>query len=186
MVREIDDLGIDVCLTSSQKALALPPGLALASVSDRALARASVVEHRGYYFDFLVFEEYLGRNQTPTTPCIPLLYALDYQLDRIMAEGLGARFQRHQDMAHIVWNWAEGRGAPLFAEPGHRSPTVTLVCNAQGVDIRALQAHLRDRGMMVADGYGHLRGKTFRIAHMGDVTPNEVEKLLVVMDEFLG
>jgi len=170
----VDELGIDVCLTSSQKALALPPGLALASVSDRALARAQEVENRGYYFDFLVFEEYLARNQTPTTPPISLLYALDYQLDRILAEGLEARFRRHQAMAQMVWNWAEERGFELFAEGGHRSPTVTVVRNTKGIDVRALQAYLKEQGMIIADGYGPLRGKTLRIAHMGDLTPAEV------------
>jgi len=182
----VDELGIDVCLTSSQKALALPPGLALASVSDRALARAQEVENRGYYFDFLVFEEYLARNQTPTTPPISLLYALDYQLDRILAEGPEARFRRHQAMTQMVWNWAEERGFELFAEEGYRSPTVTVVRNTQGVDVHALQAYLKERGMTIADGYGPLRGKTFRIAHMGDLTPAEVEEVLAAADEFLS
>jgi len=181
----VDDLGIDVCLTSSQKALALPPGLALASVSDRALARAQEVENRGYYFDFLVFEEYLARNQTPTTPPISLLYALDYQLDRILAEGLTARFRRHQAMAQIVCNWAEERGFELFAEQGHRSPTVTVVRNTQGIDVHALQAHLKGCGMAIADGYGPFKGSTFRIAHMGDLTPAEVEEVLAATDDFL-
>jgi len=182
----VDKLGMDVCLTSSQKALALPPGLALASVSDRALVRAQEVENRGYYFDFLVFEEYLARNQTPTTPPISLLYALDVQLDRILAEGLEARFRRHQAMAQMVWNWAEERGFELFAEEGYRSPTVTVVCNTRGVDVQALRAHLRERGMTIADGYGPLKGKTFRIAHMGDLTPAEVEEVLAAVDDFLG
>ena len=181
----VDKLGIDVCLTSSQKALALPPGLALASVSDRALARAQEVQNRGYYFDFLVFEEYLARNQTPTTPPISLLYGLDYQLDRILAEGLELRFRRHRAMAQMVWKWAEERGFELFAEEGYRSPTVTVVRNTLEVDVPALQAHLRERGMTIADGYGPLRGKTFRIAHMGDLTPAEVEEVLAAVDEFL-
>lgn len=182
----VDELGIDVCLTSSQKALALPPGLALASVSDRALARAQEVQNRGYYFDFLVFEEYLARNQTPTTPPISLLYGLDYQLDRILAEGLEARFRRHRVMARMVWKWAQERGIELFAEEGYRSPTVTVVRNTLGVDVQALRAHLREQGMVIADGYGPLKGKTFRIAHMGDLTPAEVEEVLAEVDEFLS
>lgn len=182
----VDELGIDVCLTSSQKALALPPGLALASVSDRALARAQEVENRGYYFDFLVFEDYLARNQTPTTPPISLLYALDYQLDRILAEGLEARFRRHQAMARMVESWAEERGFELFAEQGYRSPTVTVVRNTRGIDIQALRTHLKQQGMVIADGYGPLKGETFRIAHMGDLTPAEVEEVLAAVDDFLS
>ena len=182
----VEDLGIDVCLTSSQKALALPPGFSLASVSDRALERAQEVENRGYYFDFLVFEEYLARNQTPTTPPVSLLYALDYQLDRILGEGLRARFRRHQALAQMVRNWAEERGFGLFAEEGYRSPTLTVVRNGRGIDIQALQAYLLGRGMAIADGYGPLKGKTFRIAHMGDVTAAMVEKVLLAVDEFLS
>jgi predicted phosphoserine aminotransferase len=181
----VADMGIDVCLTSSQKALALPPGVSLASVSDQALARAQEVENRGYYFDFLVFEEYQARSQTPSTPPISLLYALDHQLDRILAEGLEARFRRHQMMARAVWDWAEERGFELFAEEGCRSPTVTVVCNTRGVDIRALQAHLKEHGMIIADGYGPLKGKTFRVAHMGDLTLSEVQEVLAAMDDFL-
>ena len=180
----VDALGIDVCLTSSQKALALPPGLALASVSDRALARAAQVEQRGYYFDFLVFEEYLGRNQTPTTPPISLLYALDLQLDRIMAEGLEARYRRHQAMGQMVWHWAEDRGLELFAEENYRSPTVTVVRNTHGADIPALRNHLEGLGIAIADGYGRLKGKTFRIAHMGDLGPAEVAQVLAAIDGY--
>ncbi|MEA3345534.1 MAG: alanine--glyoxylate aminotransferase family protein [Chloroflexota bacterium] len=181
----VDELGIDVCLASPQKALALPPGFALASVSDRALARALEVENRGYYFDFLVFEKYLARDQTPTTPPVSLLYGLDRQLDRILAEGLEARFQRHQAMAHTVQSWARERGFELFAEDGYRSPTVTVVRNTRGIDVQALRAHLRKRGMIIADGYGPLKGQTFRIAHMGDLTPAEVEEVLAAVDDFL-
>jgi len=181
----VADMGIDVCLASSQKALALPPGISLASVSDRALARAQEVENRGYYFDFLVFESYQARKQTPSTPPISLLYALDYQLDRILAEGLEARFQRHQKMARVVWDWAEERGFELFAQEGHRSPTVTVVRNTRGIDIHALQAYLKERGMIIADGYGPLKGETFRIAHMGDLTLDEVHGVLAAMDDFL-
>jgi predicted phosphoserine aminotransferase len=182
----VDDLGIDVCLTSSQKALALPPGLSLASVSDRALEQARHVADRGYYFDFLELETYHARGQTPTTPPVSLLYALDYQLDRILAEGLQARFQRHQAMARRVWQWAEERGFELFAEEGYRSPTVTVVRNTRGIDVRALLGYLEGRGITIADGYGRLRGETFRIAHMGDVTMAEVAEVLAAIDDFLG
>ena len=181
----VDDLGIDVCLTSSQKALALPPGLALVSVSDRALERARRVADRGYYFDFLELEAYQLRGQTPTTPPVSLLYALDYQLDSIMEEGLSARFQRHQAMARQVWRWAEDRGFELLAGEGCRSPTVTVVRNTRGIDLRALLEYLEARSITIADGYGPLKGETFRIAHMGDLTPKDVAEVLVAIDDFL-
>ena len=182
----VDALGIDVCLSSSQKALALPPGLALASVSEQTLERAREIENRGYYFDFLVFEEYRVRNQTPTTPPISLLYALDYQLDRILDEGLETRYKRHQIMAQMVWAWAEERGFEIFASEGYRSHTVTVLRNARGIDIPGLQAHLEGLGLSIAAGYGPLKSNTFRIAHMGDLVPDEIEELLTAIDSFLS
>ncbi len=182
---EVDRWGIDVCLTSSQKALALPAGIALAAVSDRALARAKEVAHRGYYFDFLVFEKYLARNQTPATPAIPHLFALDRQLDRILAEGLEARFARHAALARRVQEWARQRFA-LFAEAGYESPTVTAITNTRGIDVEALNRFLRRHGMLISNGYGRLKGQTFRIAHMGDVTQGEIEALLERIDAFIA
>ncbi len=181
---EVDAWGLDVCLTSSQKCLALPPGLSFAAVSDRALARAQEVPYRGYYFDFLELEKMLARNHTPATPAIPLLYALDLQLDRILAEGLAARFARHADLAARVQAWAAERFA-LFAEESYRSPTLTTVANTRQINVDALNAFLRERGMLISNGYGKLKGETFRIAHMGDLTRDEVEELLSALDEFL-
>nr|BAL56039.1 aminotransferase class V [uncultured prokaryote] len=181
---DVDGWGLDVCLTSSQKCLALPPGLSFAAVSDRALARAQEVPHRGYYFDFLELERMLARNHTPATPAIPLLYALDVQLDRILSEGLPARFARHAQMAARVQAWAAERFA-LFAEEGYRSPTLTTITNTRQIDVEALNAFLRERGMQISNGYGKLKGATFRIAHMGDLTLDEIEELLAAIHAFL-
>jgi len=181
---DADGWGLDVCLTSSQKCLALPPGLSFAAVSDRALARAQEVPHRGYYFDFLELERMLARNHTPATPALPLLYALDVQLDRILSEGLPARFARHAHMAARVQAWAAERFA-LFAEEGYRSPTLTTIANTRQIDVEALNAFLRERGMQISNGYGRLKGATFRIAHMGDLTLDEIEELLAAIHAFL-
>jgi len=179
-----DEWGIDVLLTSSQKCFALPPGLAFAAVSDRALQRAAAVPHRGWYFDFLLLEKYLLQNNTPATPAISLLYALDAQLDRILTEGLPARFARHGRMAALAQAWAEDRFA-LFPRAGFRSKTVTAVSNTRGMDITALSVHLARAGMAIANGYGPLKGKTFRIGHMGEITPDDVSTLLEAIDRFL-
>ncbi|MDX1435766.1 MAG: aminotransferase class V-fold PLP-dependent enzyme, partial [Anaerolineales bacterium] len=103
---EMDAWGLDMVLTSSQKCLALPPGLGLAAVSDRALARAESVPDRGWYFDFVRLEKHRIKDSTPATPAISLLYALDAQLERIFEEGLEARFDRHAALAARVQNWA--------------------------------------------------------------------------------
>jgi predicted phosphoserine aminotransferase len=180
-----DEWGVDVCLTSSQKALALPPGLALCSVSDRAMARAETIPHRGWYFDFLQYERYAAKNHTPATPAISLMQALDAQLDSIAAEGWAERFARHKQLMGMVHAWVEANGFDFFAEAGYRSPTVTAVRNTRGIGVGALNVYLRERGMLISDGYGPLKGETFRIAHMGDVTENEVEILLDTISEFL-
>jgi len=180
-----DEWGLDVVLTSSQKCFALPPGLAFAAVSDRVLERARTIEHRGWYFDFLLLERYRLQNNTPATPAISLLYALDAQLDRILAEGLPARFARHARMAEITQRWALER-FDLLAPQGARSRTVTAVLNTRRLDVAALNAHLASLDMAIAGGYGSLRETTFRIGHMGEIQPADVEQLLAAIDDHLA
>lgn len=182
-----DDWRLDICLTSSQKALACPPGLAMAPVSDRVLERAETIEDRGWYFDFLLLERYLTRNMTPSTPAVSLLRALDTQLTYILdEEGLEQRYARHEALAEQTRSWALSRGFGLFAAEGFRSPTVTTVENTREIDVPALNAFLDERGMIVSNGYGKLKGNTFRIAHMGDTTAEELSYLLSTIDEFLS
>ncbi|MGA2111837.1 MAG: alanine--glyoxylate aminotransferase family protein [Anaerolineales bacterium] len=182
---ETDAWGVDVLFTSSQKCLALPPGLALASVSERALSFARQVPQRGFYFDFVELERSLRDNQTPSTPAISLLYALEIQLQRILAEGLEARWTRHRLMAEAVRNWASDRFA-LFAQPGYASQTVTCVRNTRGISVKDLNQFLQTKEMQIAGGYGQIAGETFRIAHMGETTLEDVRGLLQSIDEFLS
>lgn len=182
---ETDAWDLDVVLTSSQKAFALPAGLSFCAVSDRALARAKTIPHRGYYFDFLLLEKYLLRHQTPATPAVSLMYALDKQLDDMLAEGIEVRFARHLAMRDMTLAWAKGHGFEPFADLAYASPTVTCIANTQGTDIAALNQHLRQHDMIISNGYGALKGKNFRIAHMGDITFTDLEDLFAVMDKFL-
>jgi predicted phosphoserine aminotransferase len=181
---QTDAWEVDVVLTSSQKCLALPPGLALAAVSDRALARAEKVPHRGWYFDFLLMERYIQQHMTPATPAISLLYALDVQLTRILEEGLQTRFRRHAAMAEMAQAWALEHGG-LFAEDGYRSKTVTTVKNSRKIDVHALISHLEELGITLANGYGPLKNETFRIGHMGETSPDDVAALLETIDAYL-
>lgn len=183
---EMDAWGLDLVLTSSQKCLALPPGLGLAAVSDRAIAYAESVPERGWYFDFIRLEMHLHKNSTPATPALSLIYALDLQLDRILAEGLEARFARHSAMAGRVQSWALQSGLDLYAAEGYRSQTVTTIANKRNIDFSALNAFLIERDMRIANGYGPLKGKTFRIAHMGETQMEDVERLLSAIDEYLS
>ena len=181
---DFDGWGLDVLFTSSQKCLALPPGLSFAAVTDRALAKAGAVANRGLYFDFIDLEKYLLKNQTPATPAISLMWALAAGLDRILAEGLDARFKRHAQMAARAQEWAAGQ-FDLFAQAGYRSQTVTCVKNVRGIDVKALNVYLRARAMQISDGYGKLKGITFCIAHMGEIGMADLEIVLAVIDEFI-
>ncbi len=182
----VDEWGLDILLTSSQKALALPPGLAFASVSDRALAKAKTVQGRGWYFDFLLLERYLKRSTTPATPAISLMRALGVQLDRIFAEGVEARFARHHRLAARTRAWAAEKGLGLMAEEGYASPTVSTIANTFGWDIEALNLFLAGREMELSDGYGDYKGKAIRIAHMGECWDADLERLFGAVEEFAG
>lgn len=183
-----DDWGIDVALTSSQKAFSLPPGLAFAAVSDRALERAKEIEHRGYYFDFLSMEKSLKKNNTPSTPPISLMFAADKQLEDVMAEGLENRWARHAQMREMTHNWALSRDFGLYAEEGYRSPTLTAVDNTTGrqIDVFEMAKFMAERGFSMDKGYGNIKGKTFRIGHMGDFQPDTLEEVFAGIDEFIG
>lgn len=183
---EMDAWGLDMVLTSSQKCLALPPGLALAAVSDHALAYAEQVPNRGWYFDLVLMEQHRHKDSTPATPAISLIYALELQLERILSEGLEARFARHAAMAERVQSWALERGFGLFAPMGFRSRTLTAVNNLREIDVVSLNRFLINRGMRIANGYGPLKNKTFRIAHMGETQMKDIEQLLAAFDEYLA
>jgi aspartate aminotransferase-like enzyme len=187
---DFDGWGLDFALTGSQKALALPPGLALGVASAEYVRRAAEAPARGRYFDVLEFEEYAHKHQTPNTPAIPLLYALDAQLARVAAETIEGRWARHRAMADQTARWAEGLATRdgavgVLAPAGHRSPTVsalTLPPAVRGGDVvRAVGA----RGITVGGGYGRLRDQTFRIGHMGDHTPETLAGCLAACADAL-
>ncbi len=182
----IDINKTDVIFASSQKAFGLPPGLVITFISPEAMEKTMTVKGRGYYFDFISMkEDYDARKQIPATPAIPLFYSLDYQLERMLQEGRENRFRRHKEMAAMVQKWGR-ENFSLFAEPGYESVTLTVVNNTRNLNIENVRKLLRSKGMEISNGYGKLKEKTFRIAHMGDLTPVEVRELLDAMDEIIG
>ena len=184
---EMDAWDIDFILTSSQKCLALPPGLSLAAVNDRAMEKAAKVENRGWYFDLIRMEKHRVKNSTAMTPAVSLVYALDYQMDRILQEGIQARFARHDALSSRVYDWAEGHGMTSFAEKAHRSRTVATINNTLNIDIPELNKYLMEsHEMRISNGYGDLKGKTFRIATMGETSLDDVDELLQAMDQFIN
>ncbi len=183
----VDDWGVDIALTSSQKAFALPPGIAFAAVSDRVLTRAESILHRGYYFDFLALEKSLLKNNTPATPPIALMFAADAQMDEILSEGIEARWQRHRQMRDATHQWALDRGFGLFAQDGYRSNTVTTVENMLGIDVDAMDRFMQNEvGFAMDKGYGKIKGTTFRMPHMGDVTMDMLGEVLDGIDAFMA
>jgi aspartate aminotransferase-like enzyme len=184
---DMDALGIDVMLTGAQKALALPPGFSLFSVSEKAFARAEKQKDRGYYFDFLEFKKQQAEWMTPSTPSIGHIFALQSKLDEIFEEGLQARFDRHAKTNALVHDWVRESGFEFFAEEGFRSKTLTCVKNNQGIDVLSFAKKLREKHHLVIDpGYGKLRGKTFRLSNMGDETEKTVSLLLSCLDDILS
>ena len=183
---EVDAWGIDVCISSTQKCLALPPGLSLCSVSERAIEAAKKVEYRGYYLDLIRLYDQVKKNfQYPSTPSLSHMYALDYQLDRILEEGIDNRFNRHEALADIVREWAE-KHFSLFAKDGYRSNTVTCINNTKEFAFSDLSNALLEHGFRIGNGYGPFKDTTFRIATMGELEEATLLELLAAIDEVLG
>jgi len=183
---EADAWGLDVVLAGTQKALALPPGLVIFTLSDRAAARAAKVERRGFYTDLLRYRDKHREGGPITTPAISLYYALDRQLERILAEGMEARWARHERLGRRTAAWAEARGFTFAAAAGARSPTVSCLRPPRGVDPQALVKQLAGRGWTVGGGYGDWKPTTFRIGHMGEVRDDDLEALLAEIDAALA
>jgi len=188
---ETDAWQLDFVLTGSQKALALPPGLALGVAHPRALARAKGQPHRGVYFDLMEFESYIQKNQTPNTPAVSLMYALAAQVERIDQETIEGRWARHRAMAERTWSWAEsersrGHDVGVLSPEGFRSPTVTCLTVPEGKTGSAVNEAMKKRGFTISAGYGALKDSTIRIGHMGDHTVAELDDLLAVLSEVLA
>lgn len=187
-----DEWGLDFVLTGAQKALALPPGMALAVASERALERARQVERRGFYLDLLKFEARMEKSQTPNTPAVSLFYALEAQLERIAREGLENRWRRHWEMARRTHDWVAdqaqrtGRAFGILAPEGYRSPTLTVVTLPDRYTGPGVADRMRERGFTIATGYGKLREQAVRIGHMGDHTLEELEAVLEALTEALS
>ncbi len=184
---EVDKLGIDVCLASVQKCFALPPGLAVCSVSDAAFEKAEKVKNRGFYFDFIGMKKSNAKHQTPATPAIPQIRGLTAQLDYILnEEGLEKRFERHEQLGKRTRKWVHEMNLEMFPEKGYESNTVSTINNSLNLDIPKMVSMLLGKGYRIVNGYGNLVNKTFRIGHMGEITLNDLEKMLKILSEIIN
>lgn len=182
----MDELGIDVLLTGSQKALAMPPGLALFSTSERARARAATIHDRGYYFDFLEFHKNWEKFMTPSTPTTGHIWALQSKLEDIFEEGLVARYARHSKLNSMVSDWVIANGFEHFAREGYRSKSLVCVKNNRDINVPAFCSALkRKHKVAINGGYGKIKGVTFRVSNMGDESEATMAELLQWMTECL-
>lgn len=187
---ETDDWQLDFVLTGSQKALALPPGLAFGVARENVLERARTKKNRGIYFDLVEFDKGILKNQTPNTPAVSLFYALAAQLDDIRAETIERRWERHAAMARRTWAWVDemrgaGVGVSVLSPEGFRSPTVTCIALPSSHTGSAVNSAMKARGFTISAGYGSLKDSSIRIGHMGDHTVDELEVLLDALREVL-
>ncbi len=184
---ESDAWHLDFVLTGSQKALGLPPGLALGVASERMLERARKVPERGAYLDVVAFDAAAADYQPTHTPAIPLLYALEAQLQRVEAAGgIEARWRRHEAMRQAVETWIDNRGEALgfsfLPPPGRRSWTVSCLGVPRGRQGRDVAQAVKREGWTIGSGYGKLKPTTIRIGHMGDHAPERVRELLEALE----
>ncbi len=184
---EVDDWGVDMCLAGVQKAFGLPSGLAVASVSEGLLERAEEVEPRSYYFNLPLLHKYHKRSQTRTTPAIPQIFGLRKQLMHIVdEEGIENRFARHDKLSGIVQDWAK-KYFDIFPEEGYWSKTLTCVENTRGISVADLNEELVSKhNVRIANGYGDMKEKTFRISNMADLTEIDIRGLLATINDILG
>ena len=186
-----DEWALDFVLTGSQKALALPPGLAFGVASTEFVRRAREVSDRGLYFDVVEFEEFAAKNQTPATPALSLLYALDAQLADVLREGIERRWERHAAMRDATAGWLKRAVTrvdleiDILAPEESRSPTITTITLPQNVKSGDVVKAVERRGFVIGGGYGKLKDTTIRIGHMGDHTLETLRPCLAECEDAL-
>jgi len=180
---KFDELGWDVAFASVQKAFAIPPGLAIAAVSSRALEKSKDIPNRGYYFDFQLWAKSNEKNQTLVTPNIPHIMALNYQCKKLLDETMENVWKRHKQMAEFVRAWAK-ENFDLFCDQKFASNTLTAIKNTRGINVaETINAIQQKHNTVFGNGYGKLKEQVFRIAHMGDINLDDLKELLSWLDE---
>jgi aspartate aminotransferase-like enzyme len=178
-----DDLGWDITFASLQKAFGIPPGFAVALVSNRALEKSKSVPDRGYYFNFELWAKNAAKSQTLVTPSVQHIYALNYQCHKMVNEGMENVWKRHKVMAEYVREWALSK-FDIFCEKPYASDTLTAIRNTRKIDVAKTIAALQEKHNTVfGNGYGKLKQESFRIAHMGDITLDDVKEVTGWIDD---
>ncbi|WP_077247901.1 pyridoxal-phosphate-dependent aminotransferase family protein [Bacillus sp. FJAT-27225] len=173
---EMDEWGIDILVTGSQKAMMLPPGLALLAVSERAWKVIKNNRTSAYYLNLLSYREWAEKGMTPNTPAISLIRGLSAVCDLIEEEGgFSKTIERHEVMKNMVREAMKALSIELLASDEFASPTITAIHSPEGVDLAAFLGHLKNKYHLdFAGGLGHLQGKIFRFGHMGYCFPSDI------------
>ena len=185
---KVDDWGIDVCFSSSQKCFGVPPGLGIGSVSEEALKLSAMASNKGWYFDFKVWEEDQKKGRgTPVTPAIPQIAGLNAALKMIEKKG-GKKFyfDLYKERNLKIRRGIEKHNLSTFPKKGYESPTVNCINAPEGVDGGAIYEKMREKGFELAEGYGPLKKKTFRIGNMGYIEMGDIDLMLVALGEVLS
>lgn len=183
-VIDLNELGIDVAVAATQKGFACPPGLSIIVSSQKAIEKAKTVTKRGFYVDFLNYLKFDELAQVPFTPAINLFFALDFKLKEILTETMHKRYQRHIEMKNFLRNWAKNY-FELFQKDEFASDTITCITNNRNINIKELNIYLRKCGFVISDGYGELKGKTFRIGHMGDTLLQDIQECTKAIENYI-
>lgn len=183
---KVDEWGIDVALASVQKCFGIPPGLALCSISERALEKAKTVKNRGFYLDFLTIQKKGLKDEHPITPCIPQIRALMKVSEKIVEITPEKFAQQHTERTDLIRDWAKENGFELFSPDGYHSQTVVTIKNNLNIDVGKFVEELLNRGYKIVNGYGNMKGQNFRIAPMAWITKEDTIEMLKVATEALN
>lgn len=183
---QIDNWGIDVMVSASQKAWACPPGVAMLSISERAWKANANCKTSRYYFDWSETRNWLEKGQTPFTPAVSVYYALDLALQKILAEGLQQVFERHARIAALTRQQAKTLGFRMFGDERYASNAVTALFAPEGVDTEALRKAAReDYDLIIGGGQGPMRGKIIRVGHLGWVKEADINDCFAAIGHIL-
>lgn len=178
----MDEWGVDVVVTGSQKCLMLPPGLAFVAVGERAWSKARESKGRAYYADWFRYQKALKGGETPYTPAVSIVRGLRESLLMLEEEGAERRHRRHELMKEMVRAALRALGFRLYVSDRWASPTLTAAAGG-GVDIEAMRKAVRERtGVVLSGGQGELKGEIFRIGHMGAATPLDMVATIAAVE----
>ena len=182
----VDDWGLDITITGSQKGWMAPPGLTMVSVSEEAWKAHAAARMPRFYWDFAKARSYLEKGQTPWTPAVSVIYAMSVSLKMMLEEGLSNIIARHARIGKATRDGIKALGLPLFADESHASNTVTAVAAAGGLDSKKLVKIMREKhSIILGGGQQKLDGKIFRIGHLGWVTEADIEAVLSTLKTVL-